>query len=75
MAPATKTKKARKSSDTNEDAKELSVLLEKAMQQPGVKEVMEVYGDWAKTNEVSTTFQAYQYPYPPNTVSSSSEPV
>jgi hypothetical protein len=75
LMAATKNKTAQKSSDPNEEAKELSALLEKAMEQPGVKEVMEVYGDWAKPNEVATTFQAYQNPYPPNTVSSSSEPV
>jgi len=63
-----------KSSNEKAGAKELSALLEKAMQRPGVKEVMEVYGEWTKTNEVAATFQAYQNPYPPSTVTSSSEP-
>jgi hypothetical protein len=67
-------KTPQKSSEENEDAKQLSILLEKAMERPGVKEAMEVYGEWTKTNEVSATFQAYQNPYPPNTVTSSSEP-
>lgn len=75
LMAATKTKTPQKSSDPNEGAKQLSVLLAKAMEQPGVKEVMQVYGEWSKANEVTTTFQAYQNPYPPNTVSSSSEPV
>jgi hypothetical protein len=69
-----KTKTSRESTDPNQAAEQFSALLEKAMEQPGVKEVMEVYGGWMKTNEVMTAFEVYQYPYPPSTVSSSSEP-
>jgi hypothetical protein len=72
MAP-TKAKPRQKSSEDKAEAKELSRLLEKAMQQAGVKEVMEVYGEWSKTNEITMAFQTYQNPYSPNTVSSSSE--
>jgi hypothetical protein len=69
----TKTK-TQKSSKAKEDAKELTALLEKAMQRPGVKEVMEVYGEWEKTNDAAQIFQAYQNPYPPSSVTSYSEP-
>jgi hypothetical protein len=72
---ATKTKPPQKASSLKEDEKEISALLKEALAQPGVKEVMQVYGDWVKTNEATTVYQAYQNPYPPNTVSSSSEPL
>ena len=72
---AAKTKPpARESSDPKEDAKHLAALLKKAMEQPGVREVMQVYGESTKVNEVLSVYQAYQNPYPANTVSSSSEP-
>jgi hypothetical protein len=75
MTAATKAKtKQGGSVKENEDAKQLAILLEKAMQQPGVKDVVEVYGKWTETNEVAATFQAYLNPYPPSTVTSSSEP-
>jgi hypothetical protein len=73
-AAKAKTKQVR-SVEESEDAKQLAILLEKAMQRPGVKDVMEVYGKWTETNEVVTTLQTYLNPSPPSTVSSSSEPV
>jgi len=63
-----------KSSQRREDPQKLAALLEKAMQRPGVKEVMEVYGGWVKTNEAAQIFEAYQYPNPPSSVTSYSEP-
>ena len=73
MAAATKAKKNK--SEVSEDAKNLEILLEKAMQRPGVKDVMDLYGKWTETNEMAATFQTYSNPYPPSTVTSSSEPV
>jgi hypothetical protein len=69
-----KTKISENTSDVHEEAKQLAALLEKAMEQPGVKEVMQVFGEWSKTNEAITIYQSYQDPYPPNTLSSSSNP-
>ena len=60
--------------DRKAQAKEFAALLKRAMEQPGVKEVMQVYGDWCETNEATATFQAYQNPSLPNLLSSSSEP-
>lgn len=72
MAGQTKATASRKSAE-NKNQKELSELIGEAMRQPGVKDVMEVFGGWSKVNDAATTYQIYQNPYPPNTVSSSSE--
>jgi hypothetical protein len=60
--------------DRQEQGKQLAALLEKAMEQPGVKDVMQVYGQWCETSEVSAAFQVYQRPFLQNILSSSSEP-
>lgn len=57
----------------DDDQRKLEELIAKAMEQPGVKEVMKVYGEWQETSEVAAAFQSYQNPYPPSTVTSSSQ--
>jgi hypothetical protein len=69
------TKRTAKTSARHERAKQLAALLQEAKARPGVKEAMEVYGGWVRVNEAVAKFQAYQNPYSPNTVSSSSQAV
>jgi hypothetical protein len=71
---ASKTQPPQQPADPKADAERLAVLLKKAMEQPGVREVMEIYGGSAKATEAVNAYQIYQNPYPTNTVSSSSEP-
>ncbi len=70
----TKIRKSQKSSDPQKEAKKLSVLLAKAMEHPGVKDVMQVYGEWNKANEVIVIYRGFQNPYPPNILNSSANP-
>jgi hypothetical protein len=55
--------------------KELSDLLKQAMEQPGVEDVMRVFGGWSVVSDANEKYRAVQNPYPPNIVSSSSNAV
>jgi hypothetical protein len=68
------TKTSPQTPDRKEQAKQMAALLQKAMEQPGVKEVMQVYGQWCETSEVTAKFEAYQHPFLQDVLSSSSEP-
>jgi len=55
------------------DQLQLEQLIAKALEQPGVKEVMQVYGQWHQTTELTATLQSFENFYPPSTVTSSSQ--
>jgi len=60
----------------DDEVEQLCALLAKAKEQPGVREVMQVYGQCEQAAGFVASFQAHQnQSYPPSTVTSSSEPI